>query len=175
MSQPVADQKSLTSSSRFEKDGDKADGYPKTPYAIAVLVTGVITAYSAIFKTWDGSDFPETFYNSNYWFLLCLILLLFALMASLVRDKKRGLDLAIVIALFAASAGSLIVLVIIDRQARPSDKTFTVVVFTFTNHTSTEGLSASFRDNIRKELEIEYPNNILVLERDRELKGERLE
>ncbi len=73
---------------------------------------------------WDSSDFPETFTNADYWLFLCLIFLIAAIVAALLRNRKRRLDLAIVSVLFAASLGSLVVLVIIDRQAHPSDKTF---------------------------------------------------
>src|SRR2546423_1990027 len=134
-------------------DTPTPEGPLSTPYAILVAVIAVIGAYSWFFKIWDESDFPETFWNADYWLLVCLVLLMAALAASLLRRRGRWLDAIVVSALFAASIGSLALVVLVDRKAQPSEKTFTVVLFSFTNHTPSQNLGADLRDNIRYQLE----------------------
>jgi tetratricopeptide (TPR) repeat protein len=174
MSQQALESGSQRPPSARQDDAEPA-GHPKTPYAIAAALVGTISTYSVLFKQWDSSSFFETLANPDYWLFLALIFLGAGIAASLVRKQGRAIDTLIVVVLFIASVTSIAALAVVDRQALPSEKTFTIVLFRFTNHMSTPNLEASFRDNLRRNLEIKYHNDVLVLERDRELKGEKLE
>jgi tetratricopeptide (TPR) repeat protein len=173
--QPDISQEKLLSSSAAVPDRPVPEGVPKTPYAILLAVITVIGTYSWFFKMWDESDFPEILFNATYWIWLCLLLLIAGIAAALLRVRGRRFDALIVGALFAASIGSLGFLILLDRKAQPSDNTFTVVLFTFTDHTSGQNLGTNLRDNIKHQLETNYANDVLVLERNRELKGETTE
>jgi len=151
------------------------DGPPRTPWRIGGFVITVIPAYSWIFKTWDRSEFPETFAHPAYWLLLTSLLVLAGVWSVLVRNKRSRLDSVLAACLFIAAVGSLVASISVYRRARPSEKTFTVVLFTFTDHTANKNVGNSFRDNIQRELEARYHTEIVLLPRDREIKGEELE
>ncbi|MCU1263696.1 MAG: hypothetical protein JWM21_14 [Acidobacteria bacterium] len=176
MSQPDPEQADGPPPSVPEGTDPEANGLPKTPYRIAAFIlTVVIATYSWIFKMWDGSEFPETFAHPAYWLFLGLIFLVAGVWAFFVGNRRSWFDFVIVEMMFLAAAGLLIASVSVDRQARPSASTFTVVLFTLTDHTGKKDVGNSFRDNIQRELEARYRNEILVLPRDREIKGEKPE
>jgi hypothetical protein len=176
MSQQDAEPETLLSSSRIQKTEMESNGPPRTPYGIAAFVlTVVVTACSWLFKLWDGSEFPETFAHPAYWLLLGVILLLGGLWAFGAGKKRSLLDFGIVEVLFLAAAIVFVLSVSVYREARPSEKVFTVALFTFSDHTTTKDVGQSFRDNIQRELEAKYRNQIMVVARDREIKGEKPE
>ncbi len=151
------------------------DGLPKTPYAIAVGLVGVITAYTFFFQLWDASELPETFNNATYWVFLSLIFLSSAVVSAILVGRRRHFDTFVICLLFLGSIGSIIILSIVDRQATPQNEKFTVALFTFTDHSSTQNLGESFRDNIQRALESRFQGEITVLQRNREIKGEKIE
>src|SRR6266481_5302360 len=137
----------------------EADGPPKTPYGIAVLLVATIPAYSWLFKTWDESEFPETFTNSLYWLFLFLLFLLAGLAAVLMRNSslarlrellarnRRGrLDGTIILGFFLISVGALIATIVVRRETKPTGDKFTVVLFTFSgDNATTQNAATSFQ------------------------------
>ena len=167
--------KSGTTSDRQETEMEPNE-LPRTPYAIAAFIlTAVISTYSLLFKLWDNSDFPETFAHPAYWLLLGLILLVGGLWALLVSQKRRWFDFVLVEVLFLAAAVTFVFSVYVHRKVRPSERVFTVALFKFTDHTAARDVGLSLRDNIQRELETNYRDQILILARDREIKGETRE
>src|SRR6266851_1536749 len=148
----------------------EADGLPKTPYGIALLLVAVIPAYSWLFKMWDESEFPETFSSPLYWGFLFLLFLLAGLAAVLIRSSSHArlrellarnrpgwLDGSIILCFFLLGIGALITAIIVRRETKPEGNKFTVVLFTFSgDNTTTQNAAASFQKFIIRKLEREY-------------------
>jgi tetratricopeptide (TPR) repeat protein len=173
MSQRDLKSETSLSTSQVQNAGTDSTGLPRTPYGVATFIlTAVISVYSWLFKLWDDSEFPETFAHPGYWLLLGLILLIGGLWAFFVWKRSSWLDFVMVEVLFLAAAVMFVLSVYVYREAQPSEKVFTVALFKFSDHTTTKDVGLSFRDNIQRELEVKYGDQILVLARDREIKGE---
>src|ERR1041385_8852804 len=148
-------------------------GPPRTAGAIATFVVTVLLGFGSwLFKLWDRSDFPETFAHPAYWLLMGLILLIGGVWAFWYGNRRRWFDFAIIEALFLAAAVTFVMSSYVYRQAKPSDKIFTIVLFGFTDHTTPANVAESLRENLNKKLEEKYKGEILVRERDRLIKGE---
>jgi tetratricopeptide (TPR) repeat protein len=174
------------SASPVQTPPKEPDGPPKTPYGLAVFLVPVVGTYSWFFKTWDESEFPETFTNPLYWIFLFILFLLAGLLIILMRKSSRErvpklpaptrrgwLDGAIIASIFLISIGTLVTAIFVSRETKPAGDKFGVVLFTFSgDNTITQNAAASFQQSIVRKLEKEYGKQIICLSRERKIKGE---
>jgi len=152
---------------------ENPEGPPKTPWSVAALVVAIVIAFTGLFKIYDDSEFPETFWNPGYWLILGMLFLLAGVWAFFLAKKKGWINFVIVEGLFSAAALSLICSVYVGREASPSDTRYTVAVFDFSGVNDATrnwvtGFQSAIVDGLR-DIQKSSSTEFLKLERPREI------
>jgi len=114
-----------------ERDLADDDRPPSTPWGLWVLLFSFLGAWSFAFKVWDESEFPETFWHPAYWVGVGILLTLFFLVALRLRRPGSASDLLLTAALAMSALLAFGGAIYVVREAKPSDDTFTVIVYDF--------------------------------------------
>ncbi len=151
------------------------DGPPTSVFRVVALLFGIIAAYSALFRAWDRSDFPETFTSPLYWLGIAISFLLATAGALVVRRRGNWLDSALITGLVLLTISASAEWRVIAQDEAPPEQTFTVAVFMFGgDDQSTRDTAGLFRGAIVQELEHGslFQSGFRVVGREREIKAD---
>ncbi len=155
-----------------------ADGAPKTTWGVLGLLCATIPICAWVFKTWDLSDFPETFTSEWFWFWIAVCFLAATIWSSLL-PKRSQVDKVLLVFLCISTVAVGVIGLLVRREAAPSLNAFTVDIFkSRASDDETQRVAARIREQVLTDLEKigqSWPKEFSVNRREREVKGGREE